>query len=116
MQNEMFPITVLYSEEFKKRLKHLYKKYRGIKDDVKPVIDQLQSGHFIGDRIPDVKHHVYKMRVKNSDSDKGKRSGYRLIYYVRDHSTVILLAIYSKSEQPDISAAQIKQIIRDQTK
>lgn len=113
MQSELIPISVFFSDEFHKRLKQLAKKNSKIKADVQPILEQLQSGHFTGARVPNVGHQVYKVRIKNSSSEKGKRSGYRLIYYVKDYQTVILLAIYSKSDQPDMSIAQIKQIIRE---
>ncbi len=113
MQSELIPILIYFSDEFKKCLKQLAKKNSKIKSDVEPLIEQLQAGHFTGDRVPKAGHQVYKARIKNSSSEKGKRSGYRLIYYVQDYQTVILLTIYSKSEQPDISTTQIKRIIRE---
>jgi len=113
MQSEIFPISVSFSDEFQKCLKKLAKKNAKIRADVQPIIEQLQTGHFTGDRIPNIGHQVYKVRIKNSGSEKGKRSGYRLIYHVKDYQTVNLLTIYSKSDQPDMSAAQIKQIIRE---
>ena len=77
-----------------------------------PVIDQIQAGEIVGDPIPRVKYTVFKVRVKNSDIRKGKRSGYRFIYYLKTQTEVILVTIYSKSEQSDISAEQIRQILR----
>lgn len=112
-QSDWLPISIVFSDEFRKRLKHLVKKNSNIKADVQPIINELQAGHFTGDRVPNVGHRVYKVRIKNSSSEKGKRSGYRLIYYIQDDQTVILLAIYSKSDQPDISTTQIKRIIRE---
>jgi mRNA-degrading endonuclease RelE of RelBE toxin-antitoxin system len=53
------------------------------------------------------------VRVQNSDIRKGKRSGYRLIYNLRTPTQIILVTIYSKLEQADISAEQIRRILRD---
>ena len=53
------------------------------------------------------------MRVRNSDIQKGKSSGYRLIYYVKTTTAIILLTIYSKSEQADIAADDIQGIISE---
>ena len=50
-------------------------------------------------------------RVANSDVAKGKRSGYRLIYYIETSDKVLLVTLYSKSEQGDISAKRLAQII-----
>ena len=49
----------------------------------------------------------------NSDILKGKSGGYRLIYYVKTATGIILLTIYTKSEQADIAADDIRDIISD---
>jgi mRNA-degrading endonuclease RelE of RelBE toxin-antitoxin system len=91
----------------------LAKKYRRIKADLEPIIDQLKSGSKPGDRVPQVGHEVFKVRVKNSDAKRGKSGGYRLIYYVKSASEVVLVSVYSKTEQADIAPEEIRQIILD---
>ena len=113
MQSEMFPIQVFFAPEFKKNIKRLSKKYRNIKSDISPLIKQLQNRELPGDKISGTKYIVYKVRVKNSNLQKGKRSGYRVVYFLQKHDVVMLLTIYAKSDQPDIKAHQIEQIIRD---
>lgn len=49
-------------------------------------------------------------RVKNSDIQKGKSAGYRLIYLVESATSILLLAIYSKSERSDITEEEIQAI------
>jgi hypothetical protein len=44
---------------------------------------------------------------------KGKSGGYRLIYYVQTSTGIILLTIYAKSEQVDIAAEEIQEIIEE---
>lgn len=113
MPNEHAPsIKVAFTPEFKRNLRALAKKYRHIRSDVQPIIDQIQAGEVVGDQIPQVKYTVFKVRVRNSDIRKGKRSGYRFIYYLKTQTEVILVTIYSKLEQSDISAEQIRQILR----
>jgi hypothetical protein len=51
------------------------------------------------------------LRVRNSDIQKGKSGGYRLIYYVKTSTAIVLLTIYSKSEQEDIAAEELLEII-----
>lgn len=51
--------------------------------------------------------------MKNSDVQKGKSGGYRLIYYVKTSTKIILITIYSKSEHEDIAAAEIQQILTE---
>jgi mRNA-degrading endonuclease RelE of RelBE toxin-antitoxin system len=38
----------------------------------------LQKGELVGDRVSGVGNTIFKARVRNSDIQKGKRSGYRL--------------------------------------
>jgi len=112
MPNEEKTTTVVrFTPEFKRNLRILAKKYRHIRSDVQPVIEQLQSGNFVGDQIPRTGFTIYKVRVQNSDIQKGKRSGYRLLYYLRTQTEIILITIYSKLEQSDISAEQIRRIL-----
>jgi len=116
MQSEVFSTQVVYAPEFKKNLKRLSKKYRHIKSDIDPLIERLKNRDFLGDRVPGTRHIVYKVRVKNSDLQKGKRSGYRVVYFLQKHDVVMLLTIYAKSDQPDIKPHQIEQIIRETTR
>jgi mRNA-degrading endonuclease RelE of RelBE toxin-antitoxin system len=106
-------IQVEFTRVFKRNLRALAKKYRHIRSDVQPVIDQLQAGEILGDRVPRRRYAVFKVRVLNSDIQKGKRSGYRLIYYLKTRTHIILVTIYSKLEQSDISAKRIGSIIAE---
>lgn len=105
-----FP-PVVYTPEFKRNLRQLAKKYRHIRDDLQPTIDQLADGLKPGDQISGIQHEVFKLRVGNSDARKGKSGGYRVIYYVKGEEAIVLVTIYSKSEQADVSAAEIRRII-----
>ena len=113
MQSDMFSVQVRFTPRFEKDLKRLSRKYRKIKSDVSPLIKQLEENKSPGDRVPGTNFIVYKVRVKNSDLNKGKRAGYRVIYYVQKHDVVMLLTIYAKSDQPDIKPHQIEHIIQD---
>jgi len=91
------------------------KKYRQIRSDVQPVIEQLQGGNFIGERIAGMgeKYVILKLRIKNSNIQKGKIAGYRLIYQVESPTSVLLLTIYSKSDREDISPNEIRSILAE---
>jgi mRNA-degrading endonuclease RelE of RelBE toxin-antitoxin system len=108
-------IDIEFSDEFKHNLTILCKKYRSIPNDVKPILEKLKSGELIGDKIPNINYTVFKVRIKNSNIKKGKSSGYRLIYYLKTSTKIILITIYSKSNQVDISAKEIKRIINNFT-
>ncbi|NER46894.1 MAG: type II toxin-antitoxin system RelE/ParE family toxin [Symploca sp. SIO1A3] len=115
MQNEPLPVFIRFSDEFEKNLYTLSKKYRQIRSDVQPIIEQLQGGNFIGDRIPGMgeKYVIFKLIIKNSNIQKGKSAGYRLIYQVESPTNVLLLTIYSKSDREDISPSEIRSILAE---
>lgn len=113
MQNDSPLILVEVTAKFKRNLRILAKKYRGIRNDIQPIIEQLQAGELPGDQISGVGYTIFKLRVKNSDVQKGKSGGYRLIYYVKTSTKIILVTIYSKSQQEDIIAAEIQQILAE---
>ena len=54
---------------------------------------------------------VIKVRVKNSNIQKGKSAGYRIIYQVESSTCVLLLTIYAKSDRDDISSSEILMIL-----
>jgi mRNA-degrading endonuclease RelE of RelBE toxin-antitoxin system len=110
---EMPFIQVEVTPKFQRNIRKLAKKYPSIRNDIQPVLEQLQQGEIIGDRIPKISYEVFKLRVRNSDVQKGKSGGYRLIYYVKTATAIILLTIYSKSEQADIAADDIQTIISE---
>jgi mRNA-degrading endonuclease RelE of RelBE toxin-antitoxin system len=103
--------TVFFTPEFKRNLRQLAKKYRRIKSDLQPLLDELSEGQTSGDQIPGVTFEVFKVRVRNSDSGKGKSGGYRVIYQRTVEGAVRLVTIYSKTEQADIAANEIHRII-----
>jgi mRNA-degrading endonuclease RelE of RelBE toxin-antitoxin system len=104
-------VQVEASPTFNRNLRKLAKKYRRIQDDIKLIIAKLERGQLPGDKIPGIGYAVFKLRVKNSDVQKGKSGGYRLIYYVKTETGIILLTIYAKSEQVDITPDDIQSII-----
>ncbi len=106
-------VKIDLSPEYKQNLRSLSKRYRNIRSDTQDVLEQIQSGSFIGDRIADLGENyiVIKVRIKNSNIQKGKSAGYRLIYQVESPTNVLLLTIYSKSDRNDISPSEILDIL-----
>ncbi len=113
MPNDPRQVQVEFTPEFKRNLRALSQKYRHIRSDLEPVIQQLGAGDFVGDQISGTPYTVLKVRVRNSDIPKGKSSGYRLIYQVKSPSHAVLVTLYSKLDQADISAAQIRRIVSE---
>lgn len=108
MTNE---VEVVPTAHFRREFKRLRKKYRRIQTDLQPLIEQLQQGETPGDPIQGVGYTVYKVRVRNSDTQRGKSGGYRVVYYVQTETFVFLLDIYAKSEQEDISVEALARLI-----
>ncbi|MFN5967859.1 MAG: type II toxin-antitoxin system RelE/ParE family toxin, partial [Pseudanabaena sp.] len=59
-------VDIKFSEEFKNDLRNLAKKYRSIRKDLQPILDDLQAGNFKGDQIAHGGYTVFKLRLKNS--------------------------------------------------
>jgi hypothetical protein len=51
--------------------------------------------------------------VPNSDTRKGKSSGYRVIYYTIVPEAILLTTIYSKSDRQNISNKEVEDIIEE---
>ncbi|MEH2039498.1 MAG: hypothetical protein V7K87_24680 [Nostoc sp.] len=77
-------ILIRFSDEFEQELYRLSKRFRNIRSDVQPIIEQLQLGNIVGDaygglrlRIAGIgeEYIVYKVRVRNSSIQKGKSAG-----------------------------------------
>lgn len=99
---------------FDRDLKRLGRRYRRIRQDLEPILAQLVAGELPGDRMQSVQAIVYKVRIPNSDADRGKSGGYRVIYYLPSDELTILLSIYSKTDQADIAAAEIRRILDEE--
>jgi mRNA-degrading endonuclease RelE of RelBE toxin-antitoxin system len=81
----------------------------------KPPYYDSQKGNFIGDRLQGfgISYFIYKVRVKNSNIQKGKNAGYRLIYLLESETSILLLTIYSKAENEDIIVGDINSILSE---
>ncbi len=107
------PREVRFTPEFKRNLRQLAKKYRRIRADIQPILDVLVQGKLPGDQIQGVGFQVYKVRARNSDAQRGKSGGYRIIYYLPIDTAVVLITLYSKTEQQDIEAHEIQAILQE---
>jgi len=106
-------VEVFFTPEFKRNVRALAKKYPHIRSDVQPFIDQIQRGELIGDKVQGTGYTIFKVRIRNSDVSRGKSGGYRVIYYLKTGTAIILVTIYSKTEQSDISPAKIRKILAE---
>lgn len=106
-------IKLVFADRFKRDIRRLSKRYRSIRIDLQPLIAKLETGELPGDQVSDIDYIVFKVRVKNSNIQKGKSSGYRVIYYLQTSDQIILITVYSKSDQSNIDASEVREIISD---
>ena len=106
---EVIPITKILKE-----IKHYSKKDRSLLNTMREIYLLLESGNFLGNEIgkDNNDNSIYKLRIPNLSSNKGKSGGYRIIYYVVTKERVIFpLTLYSKSDRENISDKEIADII-----
>jgi mRNA-degrading endonuclease RelE of RelBE toxin-antitoxin system len=111
MPSEPSAIQIALTPRFQRDLRDLARRYRSIRTDLQPLIEQLQAGETPGDRMTGVKYQVFKVRLKNSNIQKGKSGGYRVIYYLKTEESIVLATIYSKSDLSDVSNETIEAAI-----
>ena len=69
------PIEIRLTNDFQNQFKFLKKRYRKIKADIQSTLDNLESGKTPGDQFSGIDSIVMKVRIKNSDIQKGKSGG-----------------------------------------
>jgi len=106
-------VEVFFTPEFKRNVRALAKKYHHIQSDVQPFIEKIQRGELVGDKVQGTGYTIFKVRIRNSEVSRGKSGGYRVIYYLKTTTAIILVTIYSKTEQSDVSPAKIRKIIAE---
>jgi len=97
---------------FDKKIKHYAKKNPFLlKKDYEALLDLLEVTP-INEYSTPLKEETYKIRLKNSSSNRGKSSGYRLYYFYRiSKDCIILFYMHSKSDQSNISDEQLDTLI-----
>lgn len=113
---------VVAIDDFNRDAKRLGKKYVSLKGDLKELETQLCKNPRMGIMI---RENTYKIRLAVKSKGKGKSSGMRIITYVveieiaveaddKDQDfTVILVAIYDKSEIENLPDKQLRELIED---
>jgi len=98
---------------FRRDIKKLLKKYPNIHKNCLPLLDQLEKGVFEGDKLQGFDNKMFKARVGSSDQKKGKRGGFRVIYYVSAPKKIVyLFSIYAKAKQENIAKSKIEKILQ----
>jgi len=101
---------VIPTPEFIKNLKALSKKYKSIKKDILNLSNKLENNPTLGTNLG---NNTFKIRVKNSDLNKGKSAGYRVITYcINKLKEISLITIYSKSDKENILDLELIELIK----
>ena len=105
----MYKYTVVEQELYKKALKKLSKTYRNIDLDIKDFLKSINTKENLGIEL---KSNVFKVRVANSNKNKGKSAGYRLISYLAVvENELHLLYIYDKSKLVNITEKEVDELV-----
>lgn len=98
------------TNQFKKELKSLSKKYPSVLEDIEALAEELMVNPLIGTSLG---NGFYKIRLAISSKAQGKSGGARVITNVRILNNIVyLINIYDKSEKESISLSQLKAILK----
>jgi len=104
--------TIIEQDLYLKARKKLSKKYKNIESDVENFLLNLTS---LDDLGIELKNNVYKVRIANSNKNKGKSAGYRLISYVKIiENEIHLIFIYDKSNLENITEKELDILLLKQ--
>ena len=72
-------IEFVYTENFKKNIKPLAKKYRSLRSDLQKLEEELEENPHLGIKITE---NTYKIRLAIKSKGKGKSGGARVITHL----------------------------------
>jgi len=108
----MSKYSVIEQALYKKAFKKLAKTYKNIDSDIDNFLDSITVKEDLGIEL---KSNIFKVRIANSDKNKGKSAGYRLISYLAIiENELHLLYIYDKSKLTNLTEKEIDEIILKQ--
>lgn len=81
-------LKIKYTPDFVKEIKKLWKKYKNIDKDFNNLINLLDRNPY---EWKDLWDWFYKIRIKNSDNNKGKSGWYRTITYYNEWDFLLLI-------------------------
>ena len=96
---------------FAASLRELTKRYPRAPKTVNPAPESLKQHPESGTAIPGWHRRVWKLRINSRDIGRGKRFGFRLIYYLEGR-TIYPLIIYAKASKSDVSNQEIMRALR----
>ncbi|MDP2188293.1 MAG: hypothetical protein Q8J69_06385 [Sphingobacteriaceae bacterium] len=102
--------SVELTENFKKEVKRLLKKYPSLKGELVVLFNELSIHPTVGTPLG---NDIYKIRLAVASKNKGKSGGARVLSFVKvTKTTVLLFSIYSKGEVDSLTDKQIQELIK----
>jgi len=97
--------------QFERALKRLKKKFPSIKEDIVRLQKILNENPHAGISLG---AGLYKIRLASSDMKKGKRSGFRVVYFVfLSNDLIVLLDIYTKNVRETVSLPEVRRFLEE---
>ncbi len=106
-------VEILTTENFRREVKRLIKKYPSIKNDLTRLHQQLLLNPRLGTPLG---WNCFKIRLPIKSKAKGKSGGARVITHLLvsvEIEQVYLMSIYDKSEFDSISDKELKRLINE---
>lgn len=101
---------VITIQAFDRQAKRLLKKYPSLKSELLELAKSLKEDPTKGTELG---NSCYKVRLAIASKGKGKSGGARVItHFYLSNETVILITIYDKSEQANISEKEILSLLK----
>lgn len=98
-------MKIFFSNSFKDQLKKLKKKFPKIKEDLLNKLNQINIQNEIH-----IGKSIFKVRIKSSDQNKGKSSGFRAYIYLYQKGTLLVpLCLYHKTKKESITENELKK-------
>jgi len=98
-----------YSEDFAKDFARLRKRFPRIEDDLAALEADMQHRNLRGVHMQGFGLPIYKIRMANRSDRRGKRGGFRIVYYLQSSNSILFLLIYSKSDQDDVNDSEVRR-------
>ncbi len=102
-------LTISRTDRFTKSFKKLAKRYNKIAKDYSDLLNLLESDKH---NAVSLGYDLYKICLSNSSNPKGKSSGFRVVYFLKNKDNeIFLLDIFSKNEIENISKNRLFELI-----
>ena len=106
-------MQILWSDDFDLQAEKLSRKHRSIYDDIDELIQRLEDGERPGYFLRGVDGLPLKWtRLGIRSARKGKRGGFRVIYYLGDQ-LILLVMIDTRPDMRYVPPARILRILED---